>query len=115
MPIWLLGSSDFNARLAAELGLPFAFAAHFATDYLFATISIYRDNFRPSEALARPHVMIGVNAFAADTDEEAGRLFTSLQLAFVSGWSGVGVACSNRRSSAWTGSGPRPNGRRSNG
>lgn len=83
VPIWLLGSSDFSARLAARLGLPFAFASHFAPDYLLAALSIYRDEFRPSESLARPHVMVGVNAFAADTDDEAWRLFTSLQLAFL--------------------------------
>jgi luciferase family oxidoreductase group 1 len=83
VPIWLLGSSDFSARLAAELGLPFAFASHFAPDYLFAALALYRDNFQPSDALERPYVMIGVNACAADTDEEARRLFTSLQQAFV--------------------------------
>ena len=83
IPIWLLGSSDFGARLAAQLGLPFAFASHFAPDYLFAALKIYRDNFQPSEALEKPHAMVGVNAFAADTDEEARRLFTSLQQAFL--------------------------------
>src|SRR3954470_5847573 len=83
VPIWLLGSSDFSARLAAEKGLPFAFASHFAPDYLLAALAIYRENFRPSEALDRPHVMVGVNAFAADTDAEARRLFTSLQQAFL--------------------------------
>ncbi len=83
VPIWLLGSSDFGARLAAELGLPFAFASHFAPDYLFAALSIYRENFRPSDSLDGPHVMVGVNAFAADTDAAARRLFTSLQQAFL--------------------------------
>ena len=83
VPIWLLGSSDFGARLAAELGLPFAFASHFAPDALFAALDAYRSNFRPSEALDRPYAMVGVNAFAAETDEEADRLFTSLQQAFV--------------------------------
>jgi luciferase family oxidoreductase group 1 len=83
VPIWLLGSSDFSARLAADLGLPFAFASHFAPDYLSAALSIYRDNFKPSKSLEWPRVMIGVNAFAADTDQEAARLFTSLQQAFV--------------------------------
>ncbi len=83
VPIWLLGSSDFSARLAAELGLPFAFASHFAPDYLFAALSLYRDNFKPSASLDTPRVMIGVNAFAAETDLEARRLFTSLQQAFV--------------------------------
>jgi luciferase family oxidoreductase group 1 len=83
VPIWLLGSSDFSARLAAELGLPFAFASHFAPDYLFAALEIYRENFQPSESLDKPRVMVGVNAFAADTDEQARLLFTSLQQGFV--------------------------------
>ena len=83
VPIWLLGSSDFSARLAAQRGLPFAFASHFAPDFLFGALRIYRENFRPSAALDRPHVMVGVNAFAADTDAEAHRLFTSLQQAFL--------------------------------
>ena len=83
VPIWLLGSSDFSARLAAELGLPFAFASHFAPDYLSAALSLYRDNFKPSPSLDKPRVMIGVNAFAAETDLEAHSLFTSLQQAFV--------------------------------
>jgi luciferase family oxidoreductase group 1 len=83
VPIYLLGSSDFGARLAAELGLPFAFASHFAPDYLFAALAIYRDNFQPSEALAKPHAMVAVNAFAAETDDEAAHLFTSLQQAFL--------------------------------
>jgi luciferase family oxidoreductase group 1 len=83
VPIWLLGSSDYGARLAAHLGLPFAFASHFAPDYLSAALSLYRDNFEPSGALDRPYAMIGVNAFAADTDAEARRLFTSLQQAFL--------------------------------
>jgi luciferase family oxidoreductase group 1 len=83
VPIWLLGSSDFSARLAAEMGLPFAFASHFAPDFLFAAIDLYRHRFQPSETLDRPWVMLGVNAFAADTDDEALRLFTSLQQAFL--------------------------------
>lgn len=83
IPLWLLGSSDFSARLAAELGLPFAFASHFAPDYLFHALELYRKNFKPSESLAEPYVMIGVNVFAADTDAEAQRLFTSLQQAFL--------------------------------
>ena len=83
VPIWLLGSSDFSARLAAELGLPFAFASHFAPDFLLPALALYRENFKPSEALAEPYVMVGVNAFAADTDEEGVRLFTSLQQAFL--------------------------------
>ena len=83
VPIWLLGSSDFSARLAAELGLPFAFASHFAPDYLFQALDLYRRHFKPSEALDKPYVMLGVNAFAAETDEEGYRLYTSLQQAFL--------------------------------
>ncbi|WP_406696997.1 LLM class flavin-dependent oxidoreductase [Singulisphaera sp. Ch08] len=83
VPIWLLGSSDFSARLAAELGLPFAFASHFAPDYLFEALNLYRTHFKPSEWLNKPRVMIGVNLFAAETDEAAFRLFTSLQQAFL--------------------------------
>ena len=83
VPIWLLGSSDFSARLAAELGLPFAFASHFAPDYLLAALDLYRSNFRPSVSLDRPRALVGVNAFAAETDEEGRRLFTSLQQAFL--------------------------------
>jgi len=83
VPIWLLGSSLFSAQLAAALGLPFAFASHFAPDHMRSAIDLYRSQFRPSEALARPYVMLGVNVFAADTDAEARRLFTSLQQQFV--------------------------------
>ncbi len=83
VPIYLLGSSDFSARLAAELGLPFAFASHFAPEYLDVALSLYRDNFQPSPALAHPHTIVGVNVIAADSDEEGRRLFTSLQQAFL--------------------------------
>jgi len=83
VPIYLLGSSDFSARLAAVLGLPFAFASHFAPDFLHTALRIYRENFRPSEQLERPHAMVGVNVFAADSDGEARRLFTSLQQQFL--------------------------------
>ena len=83
VPIWLLGSSTFSAELAAKLGLPFAFAWHFAPEALFAALEIYRDTFRPSAALERPYFMLGVNIFAADTDREAARLFTSLQQQFL--------------------------------
>jgi luciferase family oxidoreductase group 1 len=82
IPVWLLGSSDFGARMAAELGLPFAFASHFAPDYLLPALDVYRSGFKPSEAWDRPYVMVAVNAFVADTDEEAERLFTSLLLTF---------------------------------
>src|SRR5687768_1268191 len=71
VPIYVLGSSDFGARLAAEMGLSFAFASHFAPDYLHVALEIYRTNFQPSEQLQRPHAMVGVNVFAADTDPEA--------------------------------------------
>ena len=83
VPLYLLGSSDFSARLAAELGLPFAFASHFAPDYLDVALALYRRNFRPSPALAKPHAMIGVGIFAAATDAEAQKLFTSSQLQFL--------------------------------
>jgi luciferase family oxidoreductase group 1 len=89
VPIYLLGSSDFSAQLAAELGLPFAFASHFAPEYLLHALHLYRNNFKPSPALAEPHVMVGVNVFAADTDDEAKRLFTSLQQAFLNLTRGV--------------------------
>ena len=79
VPIWLLGSSDFSASLAAELGLPFAFASHFAPDFLLPALALYRKNFKPSERLAQPLAMVGVNVIAADTDALAQRQFTSLQ------------------------------------
>ena len=83
VPIWLLGSSLFSAHLASMLGLPFAFASHFAPDAMQQAIEVYRANFRPSRQLERPYVMLGVNVFAADTDAEARRQFTSVQQAFV--------------------------------
>ncbi|WP_437816984.1 LLM class flavin-dependent oxidoreductase [Sorangium sp. So ce1078] len=83
VPIWILGSSLFGAQLAAALGLPYAFASHFAPGQMAQAIALYRREFRPSAQLAQPHVMLGVNVFAADTDEEARRLWTSLQQAFV--------------------------------
>ncbi|MBO9540587.1 LLM class flavin-dependent oxidoreductase [bacterium] len=82
VPLWLLGSSLFSARLAAEYGLPFAFASHFAPDYLLAALRLYRAEFKPSEALSKPHAMVAVNVFAADTDAEAWRLSTSIQQMF---------------------------------
>jgi luciferase family oxidoreductase group 1 len=78
VPIWLLGSSLFSAQLAAHLGLPFAFASHFAPDYLTTALHEYRARFRPSESLGTPYAMVGVNVVAADTDAEAERLATSL-------------------------------------
>ena len=83
VPIWILGSSLFGAELAAALGLPYAFASHFAPAAMAEALELYRSRFRPSERLQRPHVMLGVNVFAADTQAEAARLFTSLQQAFV--------------------------------
>src|SRR5919107_4572973 len=83
VPIWILGSSLFGAQLAAELGLPFAFASHFAPAALDQALAIYRERFRPSEQLEQPYAMLGVNVFAADSDDEGRRLFTSLQQAFV--------------------------------
>ncbi len=83
IPLYLLGSSDFSARLAAELGLPFAFASHFAPEYLHAALQLYRQQFQPSAQLARPHVMVGVGLFAAETDAAAQRLATSAQLMFL--------------------------------
>jgi luciferase family oxidoreductase group 1 len=83
VPIWLLGSSDFSAELAAELGLPFAFASHFAPDYLHAALALYRRHFQPSDQLAEPRVMVGATVIAADTDAEARWLFTSVQQQFL--------------------------------
>ncbi|HLL73676.1 MAG TPA: LLM class flavin-dependent oxidoreductase [Pyrinomonadaceae bacterium] len=83
VPVWLLGSSLYSARLAALLGLPFSFASHFAPDYLAEALDTYRREFRPSEQLAEPYAMPCVNVFAAETDEEARRLFTSLEQAFI--------------------------------
>jgi luciferase family oxidoreductase group 1 len=79
VPIWLLGSSLFSAHLAASLGLPYAFAAHFAPDHLDRALEIYREEFKPSEALAAPQAMVAVGVYAAETDAEAARLFTSAQ------------------------------------
>lgn len=82
LPLWILGSSTFGAHLAASLGLPYAFASHFAPDALMDALDIYRREFRPSKQLQRPYVMMGINIIAADTDKEARYHFTSLQQAF---------------------------------
>ncbi|TCT07722.1 LLM class flavin-dependent oxidoreductase [Aquabacter spiritensis] len=82
VPLWILGSSLFGAQLAAMLGLPYAFAAHFAPDALMQALAVYRERFEPSRQLDRPHVMPTVNVIAAETDAEARRLFTSAQQAF---------------------------------
>src|SRR5947207_15292405 len=79
VPIWILGSSTFGAQLAAILGLPFAFASHFAPAMMMPAIAIYRQRFRPSAQLAQPNVMLGVTVVAAESDEEARFLFSSLQ------------------------------------
>ena len=83
VPIWLLGSSMFSAQLAAELGLPFAFASHFAPGFMKSAVQIYRERFKPSATLKKPYVMLALNVFAADTQREAVRLFTSLQQQFL--------------------------------
>jgi luciferase family oxidoreductase group 1 len=77
IPIWLLGSSGFSARLAGELGLPFAFAGHFAPEYIQPALELYRRYFQSSDALEKPYAMLAINAVAAETDEEAWRLATS--------------------------------------
>jgi luciferase family oxidoreductase group 1 len=83
VPLWLLGSSLFSARLAADLGLPFAFASHFAPGDLLEALDLYRRRFQPSRQLDKPYAMAGINVIAAETDDEARRLFTSLQQAFI--------------------------------
>jgi luciferase family oxidoreductase group 1 len=83
VPITLLGSSGFSAQLAAIQGLPFAFAAHFAPDYLYAAAKLYREQFRPSAVLRRPHLMVAVPVMAAETDAAAQRLFTTPQQRFL--------------------------------
>lgn len=83
VPIWILGSSLFGAQLAALLGMPFAFASHFAPGHLMEALDLYRAGYRPSERWPKPYAMVAVNVFAADTDVEARRLFTSLQQAFL--------------------------------
>ena len=83
VPVWILGSSLFGAQLAAMMGLPYAYASHFAPAQMMDAIEIYRARFKPSAQLAKPHVMLGFNVFAAGTDEEAHVLATSMQQAFV--------------------------------
>ena len=83
VPVWILGSSTFGAQLAAALGLPYAFASHFAPAQMEEAVALYRRRFRPSERLKAPYVMLGINVFAAETDAEARLLFSSLQQAFV--------------------------------
>jgi len=83
IPVWILGSSLFGAQLAAHLGLPYAFASHFAPDQMMDAIQVYRETFQPSEQLEKPYVMLGYNVFAADTDEEAALLSTSVMQAVI--------------------------------
>jgi luciferase family oxidoreductase group 1 len=83
VPITLLGSSGFSAQLAARLGLPFAFAAHFAPEYLYAAAEMYHEQFRPSAVLDKPYMMVGVQVIAAESDAEARRLFTTPQQRFL--------------------------------
>ena len=82
VPLWMLGSSTFGAALAAQLGLPYAFASHFAPQQLLPALEVYRSRFEPSAQLQKPHAMVGMNLIAADTAEEARRLATSLQMSF---------------------------------
>jgi luciferase family oxidoreductase group 1 len=82
IPLWILGSSHFGAMMAAEFGLPYAFASHFAPADLLPALGLYRDRFKPSHQLDRPYAMVGVNVIAADTDAEAHRLATTQQMAF---------------------------------
>jgi len=83
VPLWILGSSLYGAHLAAEMGLPYAFASHFAPQACLAALKIYRSQFKPSTQLSKPYAMVGINAVAAESRKEARRLFTSLQQAFV--------------------------------
>ena len=83
VPVWMLGSSLYGAQLAAALGLPYAFASHFAPEQLAPALALYRQQFRPSAHLDKPYAMLGISVFAADSDSEARRLFTSQQQAFI--------------------------------
>ncbi len=89
VPIWLLGSSLYSAQLAAYLGMPFAFASHFAPEMLLQALDIYRSSYRPSADWPKPHAMVGVNVIAADSDEQAAWLFTSIQQRFLGMQRGV--------------------------
>ena len=106
VPLWILGSSTFGAQLAALLGLPYAFAAHFAPDDLDAALDVYRSTFQPSAQLDRPYAMVCVHGVVADTDDEARRLFTTTQQAFTNMQRGARDRHS-RRSTTWTRTGRR--------
>lgn len=92
VPVWILGSSLFGAQLAAALGLPFAFASHFAPGYMMQAIALYRAQFKPSQYLAKSYVMLGFNVFCADTDAHAAYLASSVQQSFISLRSGRPIA-----------------------
>lgn len=89
VPLWILGSSTYGAQLAAVLGLPYGFASHFAPEMLLQALEIYRTHFEPSEQLAKPYSMVGVNIIAADTDVEAKRLWTTQQMSFTNMFRGA--------------------------
>ncbi len=89
VPLWILGSSNFGAMLAGELGLPYAFASHFAPELLLQALQIYRSRFKPSEQLSQPYAMVGVNVIAAETDAEARRLATTQQMSFTNMFRGT--------------------------
>ncbi len=105
VPLWILGSSHFGAVLAAELGLPYAFASHFAPEHLMSALEIYRSRFKPSAQLRQPYAMVGVNIIAADSDSEARRLATTQQMSFtniVRGARGLGKPPIDDIESYWT-------------
>lgn len=89
VPLWILGSSHFGAMLAAELGLPYAFASHFAPDQLMQALDLYRSRFKPSEQLSAPYAVVGVNVIAAETDEEAQHLATTQKMSFTNMFRGA--------------------------
>ncbi len=89
VPLWILGSSTYGAQLAAALGLPYAFASHFAPDQLLQALQIYHQHFEASEQSTKPHAMVGVNIIAADTDAEAKRLWTTQQMSFTNMFRGT--------------------------
>jgi luciferase family oxidoreductase group 1 len=89
VPLWILGSSNFGAMLAGELGLPYAFASHFAPELLLQALQIYRTRFKPSEQQSQPYAMVGVNVIAAETDAVARRLATTQQMSFTNMFRGT--------------------------
>lgn len=89
IPLWILGSSNYGAMLAADYGLPYSFASHFAPDFLMTALDYYRANFKPSNQLTAPYAMVGVNIIAADTDEQAKRLATTQQMSFTNMFRGT--------------------------